>query len=128
MTEWTPGQLKILDHVRTLRVATISPRGDPFSAPVRFYFDGTSLYFTSPAESEQVAHLHANRRLALLADVSEDGALRGFVVQGLAQWVRSERESQGVWEAMAAKYPDHPSEEIQGPLVKIDAARVLDLG
>ncbi|MEE9164132.1 MAG: pyridoxamine 5'-phosphate oxidase family protein [Thermoplasmata archaeon] len=127
MTDWTPRQLKILDRTRTLRVATISPRGDPFSAPVRFYFDGTSLYITSPAESEQIAHLHANRRLAVLADLSEDGALHGFVVQGLAQWVHRDREAQGVWEAMTAKYPDHPPEEARGALVKIDAVRVRDL-
>ncbi len=127
MTEWTPRQLKILDHTRTLRVATISPRGDPFSAPVRFYFDGASLYITSPAESEQIAHLHANRRLAVLADRAEDGTLQGLVVQGLAEWVRSDRESDKVWEAMTAKYPDQPSEEIRGPLVKVDAVRIRDL-
>ncbi len=127
MTEWTPRQLEILDHTRMLRVATISPRGDPFSAPVRFYFDGATLYITSPAESEQIAHLHANRRLAVLADLSEDGTLQGFVVQGLAQWVHNDRESQGVWEAITAKYPDHPPEEVRGSLVKIDAVRVLDL-
>ncbi|MEE8232184.1 MAG: pyridoxamine 5'-phosphate oxidase family protein [Thermoplasmata archaeon] len=127
MTEWTPRQLEILDHTRTLRLATISPRGDPFNAPVRFYFDGASLYITSPAESEQIAHLHANRRLAVLADLSEDGALQGFVVQGLAQWVHSDREAQGVWEAMTAKYPARPPEEVRGALVKIDAVRVRDL-
>ncbi|MFQ5986850.1 MAG: pyridoxamine 5'-phosphate oxidase family protein [Thermoplasmata archaeon] len=128
MAEWTTKQLKILKNVRTLRVATLSPRGDPFSAPVRFYFDGSSLYFTSPAESEQVAHLHANRRLAVLADTAEDGTLQGFVVQGLAEWVRSDRESQGVWEALTAKYPDSSPEEVRGPLVKVDAVRIQDLG
>ncbi|MFQ5918811.1 MAG: pyridoxamine 5'-phosphate oxidase family protein [Thermoplasmata archaeon] len=127
MTEWTPRQLKILDHVQTLRVATVSPRGDPFSAPVRFYFDGTALYFTSPAESRHMVHLHANRRLAVLADLAEDGALQGFVVQGLAEWVRSDRMSQDVWEAMVAKYPDQATGEMPGPMVKVDAVRVHDL-
>ncbi len=127
MTEWTPRQLKILDHTRALRLATISPRGDPFSAPVRFYFDGTSLYFTSPAESVQIGHLHANRRLAVLADRAEDGTLQALVVQGLAEWVRSDREADKVREAMTAKYPDDPPEAIPGPLVKIDAVRIRDL-
>lgn len=126
MTEWTPHHRKTLDHVQTLRVATVSSRGDPFSAPVLFYFNGTSLYFTAPAESEQVAHLRANRRLAALVDMSENGALQGFVVQGLAQWVRGDRESEEVWEAMAAKYPDRPAEEVRGPLIKIEPVRIQD--
>jgi general stress protein 26 len=128
MPDWTPRQLKIFDHVRTLRVATISARGDPFSAPVRFYFDGADVYFTSPAESQHMVHLHANRRLAVLVDLAEDGALEGFVVQGLAEWVRSARESQEVWEAMVAKYPDQAEGEVPGPMVKVDAVRVQDLG
>ena len=127
MTEWTPRQLKILDHVPTLRVATVSSRGDPFSAPVRFYFDGAALYFTSPAESRHMVHLRANRRLAMLADLSEDGSLEGFVVQGLAEWVRSDRESKEVWEAMVAKYPDQVEGEAPGPIVKVDTVRVRNL-
>ncbi|MFQ6012932.1 MAG: pyridoxamine 5'-phosphate oxidase family protein [Thermoplasmata archaeon] len=128
MTEWTEKQRKILGRVRTLRVATISPQGDPFSAPVPFYFDGGTLYFASPAESEQMANLRANRRVALLADTSEDGVLQGFVVQGLAQRVRSDRESQAVREAMAAKYTDSPGGEGEGTLIKIAPVRILDLG
>ncbi|MDX1534870.1 MAG: pyridoxamine 5'-phosphate oxidase family protein [Thermoplasmata archaeon] len=128
MSDWTPRQMKILDHVRTLRVATVSPRGDPFSAPVRFHFDGTDLYFAASADSEPMKHLRANRRLAILVDLADDGVLQGFVVQGLADKVHSDRESQGVWNAMLAKYPDDPEEEIRVPLVKVASVHVHDLG
>ncbi len=128
MAEWTAKQVAILDQVRVLRVATISPRGDPFTAPVRFYFDGTSLYFAPATASQQEADLHANRRIAALVDTGEDGNLQGFVVQGLAQWVQGKRERDAVWEAMIAKYPDRPDEEIGGALVRIDPVRIQDVG
>ncbi|MFQ5907327.1 MAG: pyridoxamine 5'-phosphate oxidase family protein [Thermoplasmata archaeon] len=128
MATWTAKHVSILDQARVLRVATISPQGDPFMALVRFYFDGASLYFAPATTSQQAAHLHANRRIAALVDTLEDGNLQGFVVQGLAQWVQGKRERDAVWEAMIAKYPDRPDEEVGGTLVRIDPVRVQDLG
>lgn len=117
---------EVLSEVPLLRMATLSPRGDPHVAPVRFHFDGVSLYVAAPAGSEPMANLRANRRVALLAE--RDQALRGFVLQGLSSPVRSQTESARVWEALEAKYPDLPSEEVQGSLVKVTPLRILDLG
>lgn len=128
MAEWTDWRVRILERVPTIRVATLSARGDPFAIPVRFHFDGAFLYFATPAGSEQMVNLRANRRLAVLADVLENGSMQGFVVQGLAEWVRSERESGAVWEAMEAKYADSPPEEVKGTLVRIKPVRIQDFG
>lgn len=119
---------EVLAEVPVLRIATLSPRGDPFIYPVPFHFDGEVLYFAAPAGSETMIHLRANRRIALLADRGDPGAREGFVLQGLVQAVRSDREASAVWEALREKYANLPEAEVQGTLMKVSPVRVVAFG
>ncbi len=114
---------ELLTTVPLLRVATLSSKGDPFITPTRFHFDGENLYFVSPEGSRLLRHVRANRRLALLADSMEGRELEGVVIQGLAQFVRGQAESERVLEALRERYPEHA---FDGTLVKVVPLRVLD--
>lgn len=117
----------LLDALPVLRLATVSPRGDPFLTPVRFHFDGEFFYLAVSADGEAGTHLRANRRIALLADRGAAGRLEGFVVQGLANPVRSRTETEEVREAMEARYAEGKGDEVGENLVKVTPLHVTDL-
>ncbi|MFQ5838572.1 MAG: pyridoxamine 5'-phosphate oxidase family protein [Thermoplasmata archaeon] len=126
--EFDEGQSELLKKAGLLRVATITSHGDPFMVPVRFYFDGKAVYFTSPDHSPQIINLRGNRRICVLVDEVDDDSSEGVVAQGLAQFVRGGTEAGRVLEAMARKYSESSLEEAKGTLVKVIPVRIFELG
>ncbi len=125
-TEIDEGKAAFLKGLQLMRVATISSQGDPFVVPVRFYFDGKAIYFTSAKDLPLITNLRANRRVALVAEMARGDALEGLVIQGLAQLVRGQGEYSSVLEALEEKYPGSLASKGEA-LVKVIPVRVLDL-
>ncbi len=126
-TETGEGKLGILRDLTLLRVATISSRGDPFVVPVRFHFDGRSIYLTCPEDTLLITNLRANRRVALVGDIERGRKLDGLVVEGLATFIIGQGEHARVLEALSEKYPDDAQRGSAEALVKVVPVRVLDL-
>lgn len=116
-------QEKVLQEADLLRVATVSSQGDPYVLPVRFHFDGASLYFLSPPESAQLRQLRAHRRVAVVAE-TPGTPVTGVVVQGLAQFVRGQAERQRTLAALAARYSESAIEGSEATLVKVTPLHV----
>ncbi len=120
-------KVAILRELDLVRLATISSKGDPFVIPVRFWYDGSSIYFTSDEGLPLLTNVRANRRVALVADTSQEGTPQGLVVQGLASIVRGQGEYDRVLEALSKKYSES-SETMSGEIVvKVIPVRLLDL-
>lgn len=117
------GGKELLKEARIARLATISSLGDPIAVPVRFHFDGSAIYFTSPEEAPHIRNLRGNRRVCVLVERVGGESHTGLVIQGLAQFVKGESERKAVLEALEERYGSPP----EGTVVKVLPVRVLEL-
>ena len=92
-------------RLRTLReiwVATASASGRPDAVPVWFWWDGTSVYFTTKADSRKARNIGATRAVVLH---NGDGA-DPILLKGDAELVTDRAELDRLDAAYRAKYVD----------------------
>lgn len=80
----TPEELEtFLRAERTVRVATVSPDGEPHVAPMWFLWHSGSMYVTSLKRSRRQRDVEEGSRVAACVDAGEEYAeLRGVVLYG----------------------------------------------
>jgi PPOX class probable F420-dependent enzyme len=87
---------------REIWIATASPDGRPDAVPVWFWWDGTSVYFTTNAHSRKATNIARQPSVTLH---NGDGA-DPIILKGDAVAVADEDELERVDHAYAAKYVD----------------------
>ena len=108
-------------RLRTLReiwVATASASGRPDAVPVWFWWDGTSVYFTTKADSRKARNIGATRAVVLH---NGDGA-DPILLKGDAELVTDRAELDRLDAAYRAKYVDPHSGAEASIFVEGDAA------
>lgn len=80
----TPEELDaFLEAERTVRVATVSPDGEPHVAPMWFLWHSGGMYVTSLRRSRRQRDVEEGSRVAACVDAGEGyGELRGAVLYG----------------------------------------------
>lgn len=80
----TPQELdEFLREERTVRVATVSPDGEPHVAPMWFVWHDGAMYVTSLKRSRRQRDVERGSRVAACVDAGEEyGELRGVVLYG----------------------------------------------
>ena len=91
-----------LQALREIWVATASPGGRADAAPVWFWWDGTSVYFTTKADSRKAVNIARQPAVTLH---NGDGA-DPIILKGHAEAVAAGDELERVDRAYAAKYVD----------------------
>jgi nitroimidazol reductase NimA-like FMN-containing flavoprotein (pyridoxamine 5'-phosphate oxidase superfamily) len=91
-----------LRALREIWVATASPNGRPDAVPVWFWWDGTSVYFTTKADSRKASNIARQPSVTLH---NGDGA-DPIILKGEAEPVTEQEELDQLDRAYAAKYVD----------------------
>jgi Pyridoxamine 5'-phosphate oxidase len=98
---WTKVDAR-LQALREIWVATASPGGRADAVPVWFWWDGTSIYFTTKADSRKASNIARQPSVTLH---NGDGA-DPIILKGEAETVTGRDELERVDRAYAAKYVD----------------------
>jgi PPOX class probable F420-dependent enzyme len=98
---WTKVDAR-LQALREIWVATASPDGRPDAVPVWFWWDGTSVYFTTKADSRKALNIARQPAVTLH---NGDGA-DPIILKGEAETVTDSEELERLDHAYAAKYVD----------------------
>ena len=91
-----------LGALREIWIATSTPRGDPESVPVWFWWDGAAVYFTCAAVSKKARNIAHNPRVVLH---NGDG-VDTIILKGIAERVVDRPELERVDAAYHEKYVD----------------------
>jgi nitroimidazol reductase NimA-like FMN-containing flavoprotein (pyridoxamine 5'-phosphate oxidase superfamily) len=98
---WTKVDAR-LQALREIWVATASPDGRPDAVPVWFWWDGTSVYFTTKGDSRKALNIAQQPSVTVH---NGDGA-DPIIVKGDAEVVTGREELERLDRAYAAKYVD----------------------
>jgi nitroimidazol reductase NimA-like FMN-containing flavoprotein (pyridoxamine 5'-phosphate oxidase superfamily) len=91
-----------LQAMREIWVATASPAGRPDAVPVWFWWDGTSVYFTTKGHSRKARNLAEQPAITLH---NGDGA-DPIIIKGDAELVTDQQELDRLDRAYGEKYVD----------------------
>ena len=87
---------------RSIWISTTRPDGRPHAVPVWYYWDGTSIYFTTPRSSQKARNLARQPWVAIHAGDGDDV----IILEGIAEIVTDRGELEQVNQAYMEKYVD----------------------
>eukprot|EP00756_Hemistasia_phaeocysticola_P022827 Hpha_TRINITY_DN15859_c0_g1::TRINITY_DN15859_c0_g1_i1::g.189092::m.189092 len=104
--EGEDGVAAIINQARYITLATVSPDGEPWSAPLAFWTDlgkegGVDFYCVSSPESRHVLHVKANPKVGVsICDTSVPfGAGKGIQFMGHAEVLVTPQDDDASWHA-----------------------------
>lgn len=86
-------------------LAALRPDGAPVAIPMWFLPAPEALYMISVADTHKVGHLRRDPRVSVAAEaVGPDGAIRGVVVQGRAEFLPDGAERRALAQRFLTRY------------------------
>jgi PPOX class probable F420-dependent enzyme len=103
---------KFIGRERVVRVATVSPEGQPHVVPVCHLLLDDKLYFASDTDARKVRNLKANPRVTVTVDLyTEDWSnLKGAMIQGTTKLIARNARFRRLRTLLYEKYPQYPEE------------------
>lgn len=106
--------LEILDHGRLMTVATLRPDGWPQATVVNYLADGLVLYFLVARESQKVANIARDPRVAIALGSDAAGTIAGLSMAGRAAEINDPDKiaalNRRIWRAPEdERFSPHPS-------------------
>lgn len=131
-----PEEAQFADRARVAHLATADASGQPHAVPVTFVLLDGDFYFAideKPKRTQRLKRLRnieENPQVALVIDrYDEDWSRLGWLmVQGTASAVDDAAERERAVAALREKYPQYREMALDGPVVRIVAAKVLTWG
>ena len=98
---------QILDGASDMTVATVRPDGYPQATTVSFVHDGPIIYFGCGSASQKAANIRRSPAVSLTVNLPYErwDEIRGLSLGGQARLVTDPAETQRVFDAMLAKFP-----------------------
>jgi PPOX class probable F420-dependent enzyme len=87
---------------RSIWISTTKPDGRPHAVPVWYYWDGTSIYFTTPRSSQKARNLAQQPWVVVHAGDGDDV----IILEGSVEIVTNRDELEQVNQAYMEKYVD----------------------
>ena len=101
---------KLVEWERVCRVATVGAAGVPHAVPVCHVLDDGKLYFASETGARKIRNLRENPHVTVTVDLYSDdwSNLKGVMIQGTGEIVRSSPRFRKIRRLLYAKYPQYP--------------------
>jgi PPOX class probable F420-dependent enzyme len=87
---------------RSIWISTTRPDGRPHAVPVWYYWDGTSIYFTTPHSSQKARNLAQQPWVVIHAGDGDDV----IILEGAVEIVTSRDQLEQINQAYMEKYVD----------------------
>ena len=126
----TPDQeaniLEILDGAQDMTVATLRADGYPQATTVSFVHVGPTIYFGCGADSQKAENIARSDKISLTVNLPYRSwdEIRGLSLGGRAQFVRDRAETDRMFEAAKAKFPQIEEYVAQGEQMQLRVVRV----
>ncbi|MCX5866762.1 MAG: pyridoxamine 5'-phosphate oxidase family protein [Proteobacteria bacterium] len=103
-------RMKIIDYLSThsfLRLATVSPEGDPCAHTLRYVSEAATVYFMSDLNTTKVKNILSRPRIAFTVDEDcpDPRQIQGVQMRGTAEIVTDEKEKERIRELFFQKFP-----------------------
>jgi PPOX class probable F420-dependent enzyme len=94
-----------LDGKEVVVLATLRPDGAPSATPMWFTHSSDALCMISVDDTAKVHHLRRDPRVSVVAETTTpEGAIRGLVVDGVAEFLADSAERRALADRFLAKY------------------------
>lgn len=117
----------LLDHHRTMRIATLRPDGWPQVTTVGYANEGFTIYFLCGPDSQKATNLARDNRVSLAIDDDTPQVMEitGLSMAARAQIVDDPAEGEKALRLMFERYPEQKS--LPGPMPTPEQARIFRL-
>lgn len=117
----------LLDHHRTMRIATLRPDGWPQVTTVGYANEGFTIYFLCGPDSQKAANLARDNRVSLTIDDDTPQVMdiTGLSMAAHAQIVDDAAEGERAQRLLFDRYPEQRS--LPGPMPAPEQVRIFRL-
>jgi nitroimidazol reductase NimA-like FMN-containing flavoprotein (pyridoxamine 5'-phosphate oxidase superfamily) len=102
---------KIKDYLashRILRLATVTPEGDPRAHTITYACEGGVVYFLSDRNTTKVKNIHSHPRVAYTVDENYEDlrSIEGVEIEGIADTITDPKEARRVTALIIERFPE----------------------
>jgi nitroimidazol reductase NimA-like FMN-containing flavoprotein (pyridoxamine 5'-phosphate oxidase superfamily) len=93
---------------RILRLATVTPEGDPMAHTITYACEGTVVYFLSERHTRKVRNILEHPRISYTVDENYEDlrAIEGVEIEGIAETITDPVEADRVLGLLHARFPE----------------------